>query len=549
MFLYDTEKGILSKEQTENQVFDTPIIVYQSHYLADNLEPVYYIVEQLKARNLRPIIAFVNNLRDKNTADELCNLLTNNGTRTISAIISTTSFSIKPLTENDSDFIFAKLNVPVIQAIFASCTQEVWKDNLFGLTPTDVAINIALPELDGRIITTAVSFKKALGKDAVTDSDILKYETHREGCDFVVDFSERWHRLQTKSNAEKRIALIMPNYPNKDSRLANGVGLDTPESMVNIIKALKQNDYNLANFIPNSSEELIQLVTHYITNDADTAQVRPFQVFLSKEEFYKQYNKVSDVLRETLEQQWGSPEDSPFYSDGKFAIAGFLLGNIFVSIQPSRGFNQDEKAIYHSPDLPPTFNYLAYYFWVNHVFQADAVVHVGKHGNLEWMPGKSVALSRESCFPRLLLEAVPHFYPFIVNDPGEGTQAKRRNQAVILDHLIPPMTRAENYGILTRLEHLIDEYYEAFTLDIKRAALLKTQIKQLVQEAHLDTDLRDSADDIDKLLVKLDGYLCDLKDAQIRDGLHIFGQAPVKDQLLDLLIALHCIASFAYRNN
>jgi cobaltochelatase CobN len=543
LFLYDLEHGILTKEQAYLADFDIPILVYQSHYLADNLEPVLAICEQLKEKNTPPIVVFVNNLRDKNTADELYDLLIKGNNRQLSTIINTTSFSIKALTEHETDFIFYKLNRPVIQAIFASCTKAIWQDNLFGLTPTDVAINIALPELDGRIITTAVSFKVALGKDAITDSDILKYETHQEGVDFVVDFALRWHRLQIKKNTEKHIALIMPNYPNKDSRLANGVGLDTPESMVNIIKALKENGYDLGPFIPNSSQELIALVTHYITNDVDTTLSRPFQVSLSLEDFYNQYNSISLNLREQLEKQWGKPEDSPFYSDGKFAISGFLLGTVFVSIQPSRGYNQDEKAIYHSPDLPPTFNYLAYYFWINHVFNADAVVHVGKHGNLEWLPGKSVALSKESCYPRLLMEAIPHFYPFIVNDPGEGTQAKRRNQAVILDHLIPPMTRAESYGILTQLEHLIDEYYEAFTLDIKRASILKKEIKALVQKAHLDTDLSASVEDIDELLVKIDGYLCDLKEAQIRDGLHIFGQVPEQDQLLDLLIALHRVPS------
>ncbi|MCJ1807189.1 cobaltochelatase subunit CobN [Flavobacterium covae] len=543
LFLYDLKKGILSKEQTSNTLFNTVILVYKSHYLADNLEPVYAIYKQLQEKNIFPIIAFVNNLRDKNTTDELYELLTQPKHSPLSSIINTTSFSIKNITENDNTFIFQKLNIPIIQAIFASCTKTVWENNLFGLPPTDVAINAALPELDGRIITTAISFKTTLGKDAITDSDILKYEAHPEGVDFVVDFAIRWHELQNKINSEKKLALIMPNYPNKDSRLANGVGLDTPESMVRIIKALKENGYDLGNFIPSSSNELIKLITHYITNDVDSTQARPFQVSLKLEDFYEEYESFSPYLKTQLEKQWGKPEDSPFCNNKQFAIPGFLLGNIFISIQPARGYNQDEKAIYHSPDLPPTYNYLAYYFWVNSIFKADAIVHVGKHGNLEWLPGKSIALSKESCYPRVLLNAIPHFYPFIVNDPGEGTQAKRRNQAVILDHLIPPMTRAENYGILTRLEHLIDEYYEAFTLDNKRAGLLKKQIKTLVQEAHLDTDLKTSVDDIDELLVKLDGYLCDLKEAQIRDGLHIFGEVPKNNQLLDLLIALHRLPS------
>jgi cobaltochelatase CobN len=535
LFLFHPDKGIISQEeQISNRLPNVAILVYQTHYLADNLEPVHYLASQLKDCN--PVIAFVNNLRDQHTCDALYDLLTNNGTRVIDVIINTTSFSIKSLNDTEDDnFIFRKINAPVIQAIFASCTKEIWQDNLFGLTPTDVAMNIALPEIDGRIITTAVSFKSSLGKDALTDSDILKYSTHPEGCDEVLEFTRRWITLKYKDNNKKNIALIMPNYPNKDSRLANGVGLDTPASIVNILHALKEHDYHAGDYIPADSAELITLITHYVTNDI--SYDKPYQVSISSEQFYRYYHQFSPVLREKVSQQWGRPEDSPNYNDGEFIIPGFLLGSIFVSIQPSRGYNQDAKAIYHSPDLAPTYAYLAYYFWVNNVFNADAVVHVGKHGNLEWLPGKSVALSKETCFPAALLNPVPHFYPFIVNDPGEGTQAKRRNHAVIIDHLIPPMTRAESYGALTKLEHLIDEYYEAFNIDPKRTASIKIQIKQLVKEADLETDLQSS--DIDELLVKLDGYLCELKEAQIRDGLHILGQAPEGEQLTDLLVALH----------
>lgn len=542
LFLFDPEKGILHKEElaADNGKPNIAILVYQAHYLADNLEPVFYLTEQIKSNNCNPIIAFVSNLRDAHITEDLGHLLTKEGTRSIDLLINTTSFSIKSFEEKDEkNFIFSKLKAPVIQAIFASCTREVWEENLFGLTPTDIAINIALPEIDGRIISNAVSFKSSLGKDALTDSDITRYSTYKEGCDQVIELAKNFIHLRQKPNPEKTIALIMPNYPNKDSRLANGVGLDTPESCVNILKALKAAGYNTGEFIPKSSGELMELLTHYITNDQDSVLNRPYQVNLSCEAFYKEYEKFSASIRQRVEEQWGKPEDSPFYNEREFIIPGFLLGNIFVSIQPSRGYNEDPKAIYHSPDLPPTFAYLAYYFWVREVFKADAAVHIGKHGNLEWLPGKSVSLNKETCFPAAIFGAIPHFYPFIVNDPGEGTQAKRRNHAVIIDHLIPPMTRAEHYGPLIKLEHLIDEYYEAFNIDPKRTASIKNQIKQLVQETNLHTDLQASPDDIDELLLKLDGYLCELKEAQIRDGLHILGQAPVNDQLIDLLVALH----------
>jgi cobaltochelatase CobN len=545
LFLFHPDRGIIPSGEEHTIVPQyaplghAVILVYQTHYLADNLEPVYYLAKALEKQGINPVIAFANNLRDQATCDELYTLLQKVGVA-IDVVINTTSFSIKSLVDTtDDQFIFLKMNVPVIQAIFASCTKEIWEENLFGLTPTDVAMNIALPEIDGRIITTAVSFKSSLGRDALTDSDILKYTTHEEGCSFVTEFVRRWITIRRKENKHKNIALIMPNYPNKDSRLANGVGLDTPASIIEILNALKTHHYHLGDFVPADSAELIELITHYITNDTDTASYRPYQVSLNITQFYQCYNALSAVLRQKIEQQWGRPEDSPNYNANEFIIPGFLLGNTFVSIQPARGYNQDIKAIYHSPDLPPTYAYLAYYFWVNDVFNADAVVHVGKHGNLEWLPGKSVALSRDTCFPAALLNPIPHFYPFIVNDPGEGTQAKRRNHAIIIDHLIPPMTRAETYGVLTKLEHLIDEYYDAYSIDPKRTAIIKTQITQLVREANLEADLQSSVKDIDELLVKLDGYLCELKEAQIRDGLHILGKAPEGEQLTDLLVALH----------
>ncbi|PWV56194.1 cobaltochelatase subunit CobN [Chitinophaga sp. S165] len=545
LFLFHPERGLIlpGEEHTiipqDVRSGNAVILVYQTHYLADNLEPVYYLATALEKQGINPVIAFASNLRDLSTCDELYHLLNKIGA-SLDVIINTTSFSIKSLLDaTDDQFIFSKLNIPVIQAIFASCTKEIWQENLFGLTPADVAMNIALPEIDGRIITTAVSFKSSLGRDALTDSDILKYTTHEEGCDFVIEFAKRWISLRRKENGDKHIALIMPNYPNKDSRLANGVGLDTPASIIEILHALKAAGYDTGELVPTDSAELIELITHYITNDTDTALYRPYQVSLKIEQFNQHYNALSPLLKQKIEQQWGLPEDSPNYNADEFIIPGFLLSNIFVSIQPARGYNQDVKAIYHSPDLPPTYAYLAYYFWVNNVFGADAVVHVGKHGNLEWLPGKSVALSRETCFPAVLLNPIPHFYPFIINDPGEGTQAKRRNHAIIIDHLIPPMTRAESYGVLTKLEHLIDEYYDAYSIDPKRTAVIKTQITQLVREANLEADLQSSVKDIDELLVKLDGYLCELKEAQIRDGLHILGKAPEGEQLTDLVVALH----------
>ncbi|MFB6307010.1 MAG: cobaltochelatase subunit CobN, partial [Flavobacteriales bacterium] len=323
----------------------------------------------------------------------------------------------------------------------------------------------------------------------------------------------------------------------------NGVGLDTPESAIRILQSLESAGYDLGKGIPKNVDDLIERISQNVTNEEDISAYKPAEVAIDEAEFYRFYNSLALSLRKKIEEQWGHPENAPNHRDGKFLLPGFCCGNVFVTLQPSRGYNVDLKATYHSPDLPPTFDYLAFYCWIENEFQADAVIHTGKHGNLEWLPGKSVGLDDETCFPAAAFNELPHFYPFIINDPGEGAQAKRRNQAVILDHMIPPMTRAETYGPLLKLEQLIDEYYQAATQDPKRVKLLKQKILDLVKEADLDKDLEQYTDDVDELLNAVDGYLCELKEAQIRGGLHIFGQAPEKDKLIDLLISLHRLPS------
>ncbi|OEJ99429.1 cobaltochelatase subunit CobN [Flavivirga aquatica] len=546
LFLYTVEKGIVTQEILESALNtkqpNVVLLAYRTHYLAGNMEPLKALSKALIEEGMNPIIVFANNLRDANVLVNLENLITNSHSRDIHAILNTTGFTIK--SSDDSDFIFERLKVPVLQAIFSTSNKTVWEEGLFGLPPTDIAMNIALPEIDGRIIGRAVSFKKEVAKDPLTDSSIIKYEAHIPACEFMVRLAKNWINLQHKKNEDKKVAVILPNYPNKDSRLANGVGLDTPESCIVLLHELQKQGYTLGEQLPESGTALMHWVTQVTTNDVSTTITRPHAICYDIKAFEKRFAVLSPILQEKIITQWGTPDNDPYFTEKGFIIAGFLLGNVFVSIQPSRGYNQDPQAIYHSPDLPPTYQYLAYYFWLQDTYKADAVIHLGKHGNLEWLPGKSVSLDPETCFPAALFDALPHFYPFIINDPGEGTQAKRRNQAVIIDHLIPPMTRAESYGSLMKLEHLVDEYYEASNLDPKRSKVLEKEIANLVTETKLNVDLGIVSNDLDELLVKLDGYLCELKEAQIRDGLHIFGKAPINEQLIDLLIALHRVPTY-----
>ena len=539
LFLYHPDKGELTTavKNTEGKPL-VLLFAYRSYFLADNLDPIITLIRTLEAEGVLAISLMALSYRDKNISAQILEVLDRVQLPNPKVIINTTGFSLQSFQQENEQGLFDALNVPVLQAIMASCNYATWNEGTFGLPPIDVAMNIALPEVDGKIITSVISFKEAGEKDTLTDSEVVHYVPFKEGCTSVAKQALAWIRLQDKENSTKKIALVVPNYPNKDSRLANGVGLDTPASTIACMNALQIAGYELGKEIPKNAEELINRITANITNDQESMALKKAEIHLKKSTFFTYYHQISATLREKIETQWGHPLASPNYRNGAFLIPGILLENVFVSIQPSRGYDVDLQATYHSPDLPPTYAYLAYYIWLQQEFKADAMVHIGKHGNLEWLPGKSLALSKESCFPAAILQEIPHFYPFIINDPGEGTQAKRRTHAVILDHLIPPMTRAENYGDLLRLELLIDEYYEAALLDPKRAELITSKIEKLVNTTHLHTDLHTDGKDIDELLEVIDGYLCELKEAQIRGGLHIFGAYPKQEKLTDLLVAL-----------
>lgn len=540
--------GLYERNQSVGAGFPRPlrnqpkvgILFYRAHYLAGNTKVIDALCNALIEKNLQPVPVFVSSLREPGVSDNLYELFAaKDDNHHVSLLMNTTSFSLASLeTETPQTELWKKLNVPVLQVILCASSVEQWESQSQGLTPRDIAINVALPEVDGRIISRAVSFKTLQTRNHKLETDVVVYEPVSDRIQFVTQLAANWVRLRVKPPQERRIALILANYPNTNGRLANGVGLDTPASCVEILKALKLAGYELGT-IPETGDELIQILTSSVTNDPEGKDWKPINQSLSAAEYQNYFSTLPEIIQKQIIERWGQPILDPIQN---WAVSGIEFGKVFVGIQPSRGYDLDPSLNYHAPDLEPTHNYLAFYDWVRESFQADAIVHVGKHGNLEWLPGKSVALSN-TCYPEIALGPMPHLYPFIVNDPGEGSQAKRRAQAVIIDHLTPPMTRAELYGPLQQVENLIDEYYEAESLDPSRLPTIRDRIQELVIKENLYKDLgitnpQDIANFETLILNSLDGYLCELKEAQIRDGLHIFGQCPQGTQLRDLIVAI-----------
>ncbi|SDU93704.1 cobaltochelatase subunit CobN [Pseudomonas mucidolens] len=513
------------------------VLFYRSHLQAANTAFIDVFCQRLQASGLNPLPMAVASLKEPGCLAVVEDLLDE---VQASVILNTTGFAqSSPEAPHLRPF---RRNIPVIQAICAQDNEPGWRASEQGLGPRDLAMHIALPELDGRIISRPISFKDLAWRSERSQSDVVCYRAVAERMDFVAELARRWVDLAQVPNPQKRIALILANYPTRDGRIGNGVGLDTPATALNILRALQAEGYPLPQVLPDSGTALIQQLLGGVSNDLDSLDLRPCHQSLGLDDYDALFNQMPEANRAAVLARWGTPEHDPMFRDGRLMIAGVRFGLTFVGIQPARGYQVDASAVYHDPDLVPPHAYLAFYFWLRQAYGAHALIHVGKHGNLEWLPGKGVGLS-ERCWPDVLLGPLPNIYPFIVNDPGEGAQAKRRTQAVIIDHLMPPLTRAETYGPLRNLELLADEYYEAQLLDPRRARELQKDILRLVRETRIDQELMLDADldsDADAAiwLPRLDTYLCDLKESQIRGGLHIFGESPAGRLRIDTLLAL-----------
>ena len=526
-----------------------PLIFYRALVQGAGLNPVNRMVRALLGQGLNPLPVFVASLKDPVSVATLESLFT---AAPPDVILNCTSFATGSPHSGDGAVLNplampAAQLAPVFQVVLSGSSEDTWETALTGLSARDIAMNVALPEIDGRVLSRAISFKGEAFFDEATECAIATYRARGDRVQFVAELAARWARLRAREASERRVALVLANYPNKDGRLANGVGLDTPAATFHALKLLANTGYKVSG-APADSEALMKAMMAGPTNWLTDRATRRGGVKLLLTDYLCAYSKLPWEVRQKIEERWGAPATDPFFCSpisppeasaegGYFALSVLSFGNVVVGLQPARGYNIDPTETYHSPDLVPPHNYLAFYFWLRHSFNADAIVHMGKHGNLEWLPGKALALS-ENCLPETALGPMPHIYPFIVNDPGEGTQAKRRAQAVIIDHLTPPLTRAETYGPLRDLEALVDEYYEAAGVDARRITHLRREILSLSAATGLDADVGMAGVDEDSDLARLDAYLCELKEAQIRDGLHVFGQSPTGRLQRDLVQAL-----------
>ncbi|MER5257041.1 MULTISPECIES: cobaltochelatase subunit CobN [unclassified Streptomyces] len=531
------------------------VLYYRAHHMSGNTAFIEGLCSAIEDAGARPLPLYVASLRapEPELIDELraadaivTTVLAAGGTRPAEA-------SAGGDDESWDAGALSGLDVPILQALCLTSSRSDWEDNDEGVSPLDAASQIAVPEFDGRLITVPFSFKE------IDEDGLPAYVADAERAARVAGIAVRHARLRHIPAADKRIALVLSAYPTKHSRIGNAVGLDTPASAVSLLRRLRDEGYDFGTeevpgLASGDGDELIYALIEAGGHDQEwltEEQLARNPVRIPAADYRRWYATLPAELRESVEQHWGPAPGEMFVDrsrnpEGDIVLAALRRGNLLILIQPPRGFGENPIAIYHDPDLPPSHHYLAAYRWIaasadDNGFGADAMIHLGKHGNLEWLPGKNAGLSA-ACGPDAALGDLPLIYPFLVNDPGEGTQAKRRVHATLVDHLVPPMARADSYGDIARLEQLLDEHAQIASMDPAKLPAIRAQIWTLIQAAKLDHDLglegRPEDEGFDEFIMHLDGWLCEIKDAQIRDGLHVLGGAPAGADRVNLVLAI-----------
>ena len=483
------------------------IVFYRSIYLAHDLAPIEALASALAGIGFATVAVYVTSLKDEAAIAPLRELI---GTQGFDVVLNATAFSAR-LDEGEGT-VLDIVDAAMLQVVLAGVSEEAWRASPRGLGPSDLAMHVALPEIDGRILARAVSFKAAGPRDATTEYGAVAHQPLADRVAFVAELAFAWAQLRTTPPAEKRLACVLPDYPARGGRTGYAVGLDTPASAAAIAGILRAAGYDVA-------------ADCYAVGLIEALSEGPLEPTLTLAEYEDELAAAPATFQKAVRGAWGDPTADPCLIGGAFRFRFLRLGKLIVAVQPDRGDPVQRKGDYHDPTLAPRHSYAAFHFWLTRKERIDALIQLGAHGTLEWLPGKAVGLSN-ACAPEVLLGPTPVIYPFIVNNPGEAAQAKRRIGAATVGHLTPPLISAGSHGAALELEGLFDEYSEAQGLDPRRARAIAALILERGRQTGLLRECAGDGKPPEEALLTLDAWLCDLKDMRVGDGLHVFGRSP-----------------------
>ena len=511
------------------------VLFYRAEWITGDFTYQTALIRAIEAEGMNAVAVFSNAYRDERVAsptlmDAFRKYFCSGGMPHADVIVSTMKFSIKAGGTRIED-LYA-LGIPILEAYTILGERGVWEASPAGLDPMEVSMSVAMPEFDGVIHAVPLAAK-------MRDEDgEACYEALDERIRRIARKAKKWAALRRKPNAEKKIAVVLHNYPPTNASIGSAAGLDSPESVRCLLTAMRAAGYTVDD-VPESSKVFMKLLTDHATNDRrfmNMEQAKAADGHLTAEQYRAFFTVLPAKVRTQLTQDWGDAPGDVFNYDGTLLIPGTLNGNLFITVQPPRGFGEDPGKLLHSPDAAPTHHYIGYYHWLRDIWQADAVIHVGTHGSLEWLPGKGTGLSN-ACYPDVSLGDLPDIYPYWITIVGEGIQAKRRGAACLISHLSPPMQLAGGFEELAELEQALDEYVHFRAAQPEHLDTVRDIVREKAAACHFDGEI-DEGDDFDDYAAALHNYVTDIKNMQIRTGLHILGRAPEGDALIDFLCAL-----------
>ncbi|HWR38614.1 MAG TPA: cobaltochelatase subunit CobN [Patescibacteria group bacterium] len=514
------------------------LLFYRDEWVWGDLAYQAALVEEIERQGMNALAVFCQyvgnpDLGTPGLRETVDAYFTANGQPVVDVVLNTFKFSMISMKAIDQETL-NQLGVPILQAYTLYQSRTEWQQSIEGMTALEMAVSIAMPEFDGAIHGVPVA-----GREYQKDGDAI-YLPIEERIRVMVQKAGKWAKLRKKNNAEKKIGIIFHNYPPTNSNIGSAAGLDSPESIRLLLAKMQQSGYAVDN-IPADSQSFMEELIRHATNDRrylTDAQIAAADGQLTDEQYRSWFESTAPATQAQLARDWGEAPGDVFHYDGKILVPGMLNGNVFITVQPPRGFGEDPAKIYHSPDCAPTHHYLGYYHWLRDIWQADAVVHVGTHGSLEWLPGKGVGLSRE-CYPDLAIGDLPNIYPYWITVLGEGVQAKRRGAACLISYLTPPMSHAGTYDELEELEKLLDEYCHFKQNQPDKLEPVMALIREKAAEANLLEDVpEDPEQPFANFVGRLHNVITDIKNMQIRTGLHTLGCPPAGDALIEYLLAL-----------
>ncbi|MEG1189675.1 MAG: cobaltochelatase subunit CobN, partial [Cetobacterium sp.] len=494
---------ILERQNIKNQLkkledkFVVGVLFHARHLQKNDLQVVNAFEEELEKLGITPLIVFTNSVEEpsikaKGLKWSIENLMSYKNKLIPKSIINLISYSQSIFSNpgNGEKFvkesIFEKYEIPIIQGMCTYQSREQWDESNVGLDMMSLVSSVYYPEFDGQIISVTCGTSERISEDQTICVPI------KERVNKISRMALNWGTLSVKENKDKKVAIIFHNMPPRNDMIGCAFSLDTPASVFNMIKTLNQEGVH-TDYQFKDGDEIIKKIIEGVTIDKRWLTVEKVMEKsidkISKEKYNIWFKNLNKKASDRMIKNWGEPLGEYMVYDENIPVPGILNGNIFIGLQPPRGYDEKAEEVYHSTDIVIPHQYYSFYKWIKEEFKADIIYHVGTHGTLEWLPGKEIGLS-DSCFSDINIDDIPHLYPYAVNVTGEGLQAKRRSNAVVVSHMIPSLTLADSYDSIEEIDSLIKEYYQSLSNGDKKSSIVLEKIKEICFEKKYNLDLK-----------------------------------------------------------